>query len=143
MAKTYQSIVINAPAEDVWSKVRNFHDMSWAPNVVEKVDAVGDKKGDEPGAKRILNDAFHETLIDVDDENHAITYSIDNGPSPVSSDDVSDYVGRVVVRPVTESNEGTFVEWYSTWNGNDAAAEEFCTGIYTALLGELKKTLEA
>jgi hypothetical protein len=142
MAQTYQSIVINAPVEDVWSHVRNFHDMSWAPNVIEKVDAVGDRKGDEAGAKRILNDAFHETLIELDDVNHTVTYSIDDGPSPVSSDDVSDYRGKVVVRPITESNEGTFVEWSSTWKGKGAEAEDFCTGIYTALLGELKKTLE-
>ena len=29
MGKTYQTAVINAPVVQVWSKIRNFHDMSW------------------------------------------------------------------------------------------------------------------
>jgi hypothetical protein len=142
MGKTYQSIVVNASADKVWEKLRNFHDMSWAPEVVTSVDAVGDKKGDQPGAKRVLNDAFHETLHALDDDNRELTYSIDDGPSPVSADEVSNYEGHVRVRPVTESEEGTFVEWYSHWTGKDEEAAEFCHGIYAGLLGQLKKTLE-
>lgn len=143
MSKTYQSVVINAPADKVWSKLRDFHDLSWAPNVVSSVEAVGDKKGDQPGAKRILNNAFHETLTDLDDGEYSLRYSIDDGPSPVSKDEVSDYKGRVLVRPVTEGDGGAFVEWYSSWNGKGEEAEEFCHGIYASLLGELKKTLES
>ncbi|WP_404362870.1 SRPBCC family protein [Marinobacter sp.] len=143
MGKTYQSVVINAPAEKVWSTLRDFHDLSWAPNIISSVEAVGDRKGDEPGAKRILNEAFHETLTDIDDQEYSISYSIDDGPSPVSRDEVSDYTGRVLVRPVTEGEGGTFVEWYSSWQGKDKEAAEFCHGIYANLLGELKKTLES
>lgn len=142
MGKTYQSIVVNVPLETVWKTLRNFHDMSWAPDVVTKVDVVGDKSADQPGAKRVLNDAFHETLHALDDDNRELTYSIDEGPSPVSSSDVSNYEGHVRVRPVTEGDGGTFVEWYSHWRGNDEAAAEFCHGIYAGLLGQLKKTLE-
>ncbi|AXS83649.1 MULTISPECIES: SRPBCC family protein [Marinobacter] len=142
MGKTYQSVVVNAPAETVWAKLRDFHDMSWAPDVVTNVDIVGDKKGDQPGAKRVLNGAFHETLHALDDDNRELTYSIDEGPSPVSSNEVSSYEGHVRVRPVTEGDGGTFVEWYSSWTGNDEAAQEFCQGIYTALLGQLKKALD-
>ncbi|MFO7994583.1 MAG: SRPBCC family protein [Marinobacter sp.] len=142
MGKTYQSVVVNAPIETVWAKLRDFHDMSWAPDVVTRVDAVGDKKGDQPGAKRVLNGAFHETLHALDDENRELTYSIDEGPSPVSSNEVSSYEGHVRVRPVTEGDGGTFVEWYSHWKGNDESAAEFCHGIYAGLLGQLKKTLE-
>lgn len=142
MAKTYQSIVIKAPADKVWGTLRNFHDLSWAPDVVTSVDVVGDKKGDQPGAKRVLNGAFHETLHALDDDNREFTYSIDDGPSPVSADEVGNYEGHVRVRPVTESDEGTFVEWYSHWNGKGQEAEEFCHGIYAGLLGQLKKALE-
>jgi polyketide cyclase/dehydrase/lipid transport protein len=142
MGKTYQSVVINAPADTVWGKLRDFHDMSWAPDVVTSVDAVGDKKGDQPGAKRVLNEAFHETLHALDDDNRELTYSIDEGPSPVSSNEVSSYEGHVRVRPVTEGDGGTFVEWYSHWTGNDKSAAEFCHSIYAGLLEQLKKTLE-
>lgn len=141
MGQTYQSIVINAPAEKVWTTIRNFHDLGWAPNVVTRVDVVGGQKGDEVGAQRILNDAFRETLRELKDDDRSFAYSIDDGPSPVSKADVSNYVGRVQVRPVTEGGS-TFVEWSSAWERNDEATSEFCHGIYVALLSDMKKSLE-
>lgn len=141
MGQTYQSIVINAPAEKVWSAIRNFHDLSWAPNVITRVDVVGSQKGDEVGAGRVLNDAFRETLREMNDDASGFAYSIDDGPSSVSKADVSNYVGRVSVRPVTEGG-GTFVEWSSVWERNDEATAEFCHGIYVALLADMKKSLE-
>jgi len=39
----YNSIVIDAPAEKVWDVLRNFHELSWARNVITKVEIVGDK----------------------------------------------------------------------------------------------------
>jgi len=68
MGQTYQSIVINAPAEKVWTAIRNFHDLSWAPNVITRVEVVGSQKGDEVGAGRVLNDAFRETLRELKDD---------------------------------------------------------------------------
>lgn len=141
MGQTYQSTVINAPVEKVWQAVRDFHNMSWAPNVITRVEAVGDKKGNEVGARRVLNDAFHETLLELKDEDRTFRYSIDDGPSPVSKADVSNYVGRVQVRPVTEGG-GTFVEWSSAWERSDKATSDFCHGIYVALLADMKKSVE-
>ena len=43
----YNSIVINAPAEEVWDVLKNFHNLSWSKNVVSKVDIIGDKSADE------------------------------------------------------------------------------------------------
>ena len=51
MGRTYQSVVINAPAEKVWGRIRDFHDLGWAPNVVTRIDVVGGKKGNEVGAR--------------------------------------------------------------------------------------------
>ena len=141
MGKTYQSIVINAPADRVWKSIRNFHDLSWSPNVITGVDRVGDVPGDQIGAKRVLNGAFHETLKELNDEERTFAYSITDGPSPVSKADVNNYVGRVAVRPITEGS-GTFVEWSSSWDKNDQAAHEFCHTIYCALLGDMKQSLE-
>lgn len=142
MGQTYQSIVINAPADKIWKTIRSFHDVSWAPNVITDVESVGNVGPTEKGAKRILNKAFHETLIELRDADRTIVYSIDDGPPPVSKDDISGYRGRVVVRPVTEGT-GSFVEWSSSWQKNDQAAAEFCHPIYVALLNDMKKTLEA
>lgn len=51
----YNSIVIDAPADQVWEKIRNFHDLSWAAGVIEKCEAVGGIPATQIGAKRILN----------------------------------------------------------------------------------------
>lgn len=141
MGQTYQSIVINAPAEKVWTAIRNFHDLGWAPNVITKVEVIGGKKGDEVGAGRVLNDAFRETLRELNNDARSFAYSIDDGPPPVSKADVSNYIGRVSVRPVTGGG-GTFVEWSSAWERNDKSTAEFCHGIYVALLADMKKSLE-
>jgi hypothetical protein len=142
MGQTYQSIAINAPAEKVWTAIRDFHDLSWAPNVITRVELVGGQKGDEVGAGRVLNDAFRETLREMKDEARSFAYSIDDGPSPVSKADVRNYVGRVSIRPVTEGG-GTFVEWSSAWERNDEATSEFCHSIYVALLADMKKSLDS
>jgi len=142
MRSTYQSTIVDAPAEDVWQLLRDFHDMSWAPGVIESCEAVGDADGDQPGAKRILNDAFHETLQNIDDQARVIKYSIDDGPSPVSKDEVHDYVGRIDIRPVTHGHKegaSTFVEWSSRWEAATEDAEEFCQTIYVSLLRSLQQ----
>ena len=139
MGTTNQDIEINASVDTVWNAIRDFHDMGWAPNVVTSVDKVGDAAGTEPGAGRVLNGAFHETLQTMDEDAKTFSYSIDDGPSPVSKDDVSNYIGRVAV---AAAGEGTRVEWTSSWEQNDEAAHDFCQGIYVALLGDMKASLE-
>jgi len=139
MGTTHQDIEINAPVDTVWNAIRDFHDMGWAPNVIMSVDKVGHAKGTEPGAGRILNGALHETLQTMDDDGKTFTYSIDDGPTPISKEEVSNYIGRVVVEP---AGEGSRVEWTSSWEKNDEPGYEFCHPIYVALLGDMKASLE-
>ena len=139
MGKTYQTAIINAPADKVWKKIRGFHDLSWAPNVVTSCEQAGEKQGDQIGAKRILNGLFHETLVAFSELERSFTYSIDDGPSPVSKDDVQNYYVSVRLFPVTE-NDTCFIEWSSSWESKGNDAEEFCHNIYLALLEDLKKT---
>ena len=136
----YNSTVIHAPASDVWALFQNFHDMSWAEGVITKIEPIGNSAGHEIGAKRILNDAFHETLRVLDDENRTIEYSIDDGPDAVSKENVQGYIGKVRVLPVTDDG-ATFVEWSSSWAGGGEGTEEFCNPIYRALLDALKNHL--
>ena len=137
MGNTYQSTVVAAPIDKVWAAVRDFHDLSWSANVIEKVEVVGDKKGDQIGARRVLNDAFHETLLELSDAERTIRYSIDDGPSPVSKEDIENYIGCVRLFPVTDSN-ATFFEWSSSWEKNgEADCADFCHNIYLALLADL------
>lgn len=138
MGKTYQSTVVNAPVDKIWAAVRDFHDLSWSANVIEKVEVVGDKKGDQLGARRVLNDAFHETLLELSDAEHTIRYSIDDGPPPVSKEDIDNYIGCVRLTPITDSN-ATFFEWSSSWEKNgEADCADFCHTIYLALLADLR-----
>ncbi len=134
----YNSTVVNAPADLVWETIKDFHNLSWSENIVSDVEKVGDKEGTEVGAKRVLNEAFHETLLSVDNEEKKFTYSIDDGPDAVSKDNVSGYVGTVQVFPVSDTDE-TFVLWASEWDSakNDTVAD-FCNPIYHALLQDLK-----
>jgi hypothetical protein len=136
----YNSTMVNAPAEKVWSALRNFHNTSVFPNVVEHTDIVGDTPGTEIGAQRVLNRAFHETLKSLDDENRVLTYSIDDGPAATSKDNVSGYIGKLQVFAVTDENK-SFVLWTSSWesSGNEDVAA-FCDPIYQALLSDLKQT---
>ena len=136
MPTTNQSKEIDAPISEVWSKFNNFHDLSWAPNVITNVEKVGSIDGGKVGAKRFLNNAFHETLVEIDHDEYMLKYSIDDGPSPVSKEEVSNYYGVIKLSPTTESNR-THVEWSSSWESNVEDAVEFCQGIYVALLNEL------
>lgn len=139
MPFTNQSKDINASVSEVWSKFTDFHDLSWAPHVITKVEKVGNLDGMHKGSKRVLNDAFHETLIEIDHRNHVLKYSIDDGPSPISKEEVSNYCGVVKLSPI-DNDAGTHVEWSSSWNSKGEEAVEFCHGIYVALLNDLDES---
>ena len=49
MGQTNQSIEIEVPAKIVWNRIRNFYDMSWAPNVIQETRAIGDTNGGQVG----------------------------------------------------------------------------------------------
>ena len=138
MGKCYNSTVVNTSIENLWETIRDFHQLSWGDLVISKVDIVGDISGSKAGAKRVLNEAFHETLISVDNENHNFTYSIDDGPEPVNKENIKYYVGEVKLYAITDSNQ-TFIEWISTFESDsDDSIEKFCNPIYAGLLKSLK-----
>lgn len=141
MPSTNQSKDIDASISEVWSKFNNFHDLSWAPNVITNLEKVGSIDGGEVGAKRIVNNAIHETLVEIDNGEYMLKYSIDDGPSPVSKEEVSNYYGFVKLSPATDGN-GTHVEWSSSWESNVEDAVEFCHGIYVAFLNELAESFK-
>ena len=131
------SAVVPAPVDKVWAALRDFHDLSSFPNVIEKVEAVGEASGTQIGARRVLNGAFHETLLALDDNARVVRYSIDDGPEAVSKDNVAGYIGEVRLFPVTE-DDSTYVLWTSSWESSNGGVAEFCDPIYKALLADLK-----
>jgi len=139
MGSCHNKIEIDPPINTVWKTICDFHDMSWAPEVITSLTKVGDKNGNEVGAKRVLNDAFHETLTKVDADAFTFSYSIDDGPGPVSNSVVDNYIGVV---KLTETDDGTLVEWSSSYESEkDDEVADFCNPIYSALLSALAETL--
>lgn len=139
MGTIQTTIEINAPVDKVWETISDFHDMSYASGVITDVRKVGDAGGKEVGARRVLNDAFHETLTEFDENSHSFSYSIDDGPEPISRESVSKYIGTVRVLP---AGNGAIVEWGSTFESTkDNEVADFCNPIYGALLNALKESL--
>ena len=136
----YNSIVINAPAFQIWDELKDFYNFTWSKNVIVKIDRVGNKSGLHVGAQRILNDTFHETLLSIEEEKKRFTYSIDDGPSAVSKNNIVGYVGKVRVYSISE-NDTSFVLWTSKWDyarKGGRNVQELCNPIYRALLSDLK-----
>ena len=138
MGACYNKIEIDSPISDVWNTISDFHDMTWATGIITNISTVGDKKGTEPGAKRVINDVIHETLINRDPDSFTFSYTIDDRSGPVSSF-VSNYI---VVVKLTSIECGTLVEWSSSFESvNEYAVASFLKPIYSTLLSALKKTL--
>ncbi|SCY32550.1 Polyketide cyclase / dehydrase and lipid transport [Nitrosospira sp. Nl5] len=136
MPKVYNSIIVPAPIEHVWSRIRDFHDFSWAPSVITSCKKVGEGDGYSVGARRLLNNAFLDTLVAYSTIEKRMMYSMDEGPSPVSSREIHDYVGDLRLLPVTV-NDTTFAEWSGSWEAGNTDAVEFMNGVYRSLLGDL------
>lgn len=136
MPKVYNSIIVAAPVEQVWSRVRDFHDFSWAPSLIASCDKVGDGNGYTVGARRRLNGTFLDTLIAYSTIDRRMTYSMNEGPSPVSSGEIRDYVGELHLLPVTAAG-ATFVEWSATWESGNTDAVEYMNDVYRSLLADL------
>lgn len=140
MGRCYNSTIVDAPIKEVWDAMKDFYDMSWAPNAIESVENPEQADGLTVGARRILNGAFHETLQSLDDQAHTFTYSIDAGPGPLGKGVVSRYEAHVTLLPVTDEGK-TFVEWQATFESeDDDAVSEFVNPIYQALLADLKQS---
>ncbi|QSX38190.1 SRPBCC family protein [Shewanella sedimentimangrovi] len=139
MGKCYNTVEIAAPIDKVWKTVSNFHDMSWAKGVITSLEKVGDKGGNEVGAKRVLNNVFKETLTQFHPDKYSFSYSIDDGPGPVAREAVSHYIGVV---KLSEKQNTCVVEWSSSFeSANEEQVSDFCNPIYRALLDALKNTL--
>jgi hypothetical protein len=132
----YNSIIVPAPVEQVWSRIHDFHDFSWAPSLVTSWEKVGGGDGHSVGARRRLNGIFLDTLIAYSAIDRRMMYSLDDGPFPVSSGHIRDYVGDLHLLPVTADNT-TFAEWSGIWESETTDAVEYMNGVYRTLLGDL------
>lgn len=149
--KVELTIDIDAPADKVWARIGNFHDMSWHP-AVARTDGEG---GNEVGAPRVLilqgdpSATISEALTRYSAERMSYSFKITGVDVKVLP--VSNYSSHLTV---TSAGDGKAkVEWRGAfYRGfpsndpppelNDAAAIAAVTSIYQSGLNALKVEME-
>ncbi|MGI9520577.1 MAG: SRPBCC family protein [Hyphomicrobiaceae bacterium] len=129
MAKVYVSSVVNAPAADVWERVRDFNALpNWHPQIAEsriESSEPSDKVGCIRSFKLSNGDQLREQLLGLSDYDLFCTYSILDGPMPLT-----DYVATLRLTPVTDGDR-TFIEWSAEFNCAPDVEAELVEGIGT------------
>ncbi|WP_282606126.1 SRPBCC family protein [Pelagibius sp. Alg239-R121] len=118
MTEVYTSSIINAPADRVWARIRDFNALpSWHPLIAESR-IEGGAPPDQVGCVRDfrLKDGgrIREKLLALSDYDFSCSYSILESPMGVDN-----YVATLKLTPVTDGNR-TFAEWSAEF---DCAAE--------------------
>ena len=117
MARSYASTVIDAPADQVWARIRDFNGLSeWIPALVSTSEIEDGRAGDQVASIRsfTLADGTHirEQLVSFSDEDRSYTYNFQKTPF-----DVDNYLATIRVTPVTDGG-GSFVEWWTVFDCN-------------------------
>lgn len=125
MATSYASTVIDAPADEVWARVRDFNGLTdWLGGLVASSEIEDGKAGDQVGGVRsfTLVNGVHlrERLQSFSDTDRAYTYSIEKGPY-----DVDNYRATLRVTPVTDGNRA-FVEWWADFDCDRDKQDYWC-----------------
>ncbi|HLW26655.1 MAG TPA: SRPBCC family protein [Kiloniellales bacterium] len=129
MPRVFVSSVINAPAEKVWERVRDFNGMPrWHPRIRESRIENGEPS-DRVGCVRDFSlqngDRIREKLLGLSDYDLFCTYAILESPMPLT-----DYVATLRLTPITDGNR-TFAEWTAEFECDEAVAEDLVNGIGT------------
>ena len=140
MIKVYTSTVIEAAADAVWARVRDFNALpKWTPFVADSR-IEGGQPSDKVGCVRNfrLKDGgmIREQLLTLSDYDFQCTYSILESPMGVEN-----YVATLKLTPVTDGNR-TFAEWWAEFDppsGKEAElADAIGQGVFQAAFNSLK-----
>jgi len=116
MAEAFYSVVLDHPAEAVWSAIRPFGHYAWAGVEAETVIEEG-RADTEVGAVRCVRmpgRTIRQKLLAHSDRERSYTYSFLE-PAPVRN-----YVATIRVTPVAETGQA-FVDWRARF---DCAPDE-------------------
>lgn len=106
--KVSESIVIAAPVDAVWDKIKNFHDASWMPMVA----STAGQGGNEAGATRELTlksgGIVKEELKKHDNAEKSFSYKIVKDGVDMKVLPVNDYSSKITL---TAEGGGTKMEW--------------------------------
>jgi len=109
MVQVYTSSVIDASADAVWARVRDFNAMpQWHPGIADSR-IENDEPSDRIGCIRQFRTrdggTIREKLLALSDYDYTCTYSILESPMGVD-----DYVSTLKLTPITDGAR-TFAEW--------------------------------
>lgn len=141
MPRVYTSTVIAAPADRVWSIVRDFNALpDWTDFVTESRIEEG-VPPDKIGCVRAfrLNDGgvIREKLLALSDYDYSFSYAILESPMGVEN-----YIATVKLFPITDGGH-TFAEWSAEFDCAPEREEELVahigTNVFLGGLTSLKK----
>jgi len=129
MIKVYASSVIDAPADSVWARIRDFNGLpAWTPFVAESR-IEGGQPSDRIGCVRNfrLKDGgmIREQLLTLSDYDYQCSYSILESPMGVDN-----YVATLKLTPITDGGR-TFAEWSAEFDCDEDREREL-----TELIGQ-------
>ena len=146
--KVVEKIGIDAPADKVWAKIKDFGALKdWHPAVAESPADKGNTEGSVRSLKLKGGGALTETLEKYDDAQKKYSYRAkDGGALPVTN-----YTSTIQVLP--DGAAKSVVEWRGAFyrgypnndpppEQNDEAAVKAITGVYQSGLANLKKLVE-
>lgn len=109
MVRVYTSSVIDASADTVWARVRDFNGLpQWHPGIVDSR-IENSEASDRIGCIRQFHTrdggTYREKLLALSDYEYSCTYSILDSPMGVDN-----YVATLKLTPITDGMR-TFAEW--------------------------------
>ena len=147
MIKVYVSSVIEASADNVWSRIRDFNGLpAWHPAIADSTVTAGN----DIGSRRTLTlkggGEVIEELEEFDEARMLMKYRMKSGVLPVTN-----YAAALQVKPGDDGK--AMVEWRGGFyrgypnndpppDRNDEAAEKAITGVYQSGLANLKALVE-
>ncbi|CAN7159696.1 SRPBCC family protein [Variovorax sp. LjRoot290] len=146
--KVTEKVTVEAPADAVWAKIKNFNALKdWHPAVAESTADKGNTEGSVRTLKLKDGGTLVEALESYDDAQKKYSYRAkDGGALPVTN-----YTSTLSVvadggKSVVEWR-GAFYRGFPNNNPppelNDEAALKAVTGVYRSGLGNLKKLMES
>jgi uncharacterized protein YndB with AHSA1/START domain len=142
MIRVYTSSVIDAPAEAVWARVRDFNAMpQWHP-LIRDSRIENRMASDQVGCVRCFHvqdgGLIREQLLALSDYDYTCIYEILESPLGVSN-----YVATLKLTPVTDGNR-CFAEWSAEFDCAPGREPELTQtigqGVFQAGLDALKRT---
>ena len=143
MIKVYVSSVIEASADNVWSRIRDFNALPlWHPAIADSR-IENNEPSDRVGCIRHFHTRdgamIRERLLALSDYDFSCSYEILESPMGVAN-----YVATIKLTPVTDGNR-CFAEWSAEFDcaeGREAElTEQIGNGVFLSGLNALKRTL--